>query len=63
MKEYFLVILVVLVGSFWVKRLASLLYDNEKYTQALNRKFSYDEVLNEPEKKREDEEKTEDSTF
>lgn len=63
MKEYLLVILVVLVGFFWVKRLAGFLYDNEKYTQALNRRFSYDEVLKEPEKKQEDKENSEDSSF
>ena len=63
MKEYILVIVVVLVGFFWVKRLAGLVYDNEKYTQALDRKFSYDEVLKEPEKKPEIEKKREDSSL
>lgn len=51
MKYYIIVAVILLIGYFWVRRLADLIYNNEKYTKGLDRKFNYDQVLPENEKK------------
>lgn len=61
MRDAILVAVVVLAGYFWVKRLAGLFYDNKKYTQALEHRYSYDEVLQNSENKPIEEEKSKES--
>jgi hypothetical protein len=56
MKYYIIVAVIVLIGFFWVKRLSGLIYNNEQYTQALNRRYHYDDVLDEENKMDDDQE-------
>lgn len=57
MKYFIIVAVIVLIGFFWVKRLAGFVYDSEKYTKKLEQRFSYDEALKSDDEKKDDEEK------
>lgn len=57
MTYFIIVAVVVLVGFIWVKRLAGMVYDNEKYTRKLAQRFSYDKVLENEKEKEDNEEK------